>query len=342
MNTDEIKRKTVSLKDIARELNVSMTSVSRALHDSPEVSQELTAKVKALAAKYHYHPNPFAQSLRKGKLKVIGVVIPSMDSHFYSTVVAGLEEAATKNDYMVICTNSHEQSEIESKCLDRLVALHVDGIVACLAQDTTDYSKFEQLLNMGMPVVLFTRTCLYDKISSVVSDDTTASHSATLHLIEQGCRRIGFIGGPNHLDMVKRRKRGFISALHESHLPLEPVLFKCGPLDRQTVINSAKKLILEEHVDSLFAINYDSSFGAIDAIRETKRRMPDDVALIGFVDNNDIRYLTPPISVIVDNSYEIGKRCCHLLLKRIGGESKIHHEVIPMEINFRESTIRKR
>jgi len=338
--TDRPKR--VSLKDLARELNVSVTAVSRALHDSPEISIELRTRVHELANRWNYRPNPFAQSLRKGAPKLIGVVVPSMNSHYHSSVIAGLEDEARKAGYSVICANSHESSADESVCIENLMAMHVDGIVVCLSQETTDYTKFEELLEANVPVVLFARTCLQDRISSVVSEDTIASSQATHHLLEQGCRRIGFIGGPNHLDMVRRRKHGFIEALHDARIKVEPSFFKCGRLDRPTAYEAARQLIAEQHVDAIFAINYDSLYGALDAIREAGLSVPADIALIGFVDDPDVSYLTPAVSSIVDMSYDIGTHCCQILLKHIGGSQVVYHEVLPMRINIRQSSLHGR
>jgi len=332
--------KNVSLKDIAKALNISIASVSRALHDSPEVGQDLRERVKYLAEKWNYRPNPFAQSLRKGAPKIIGVVSPSMNSHFHSSVIAGVEDEARKSGYSVICANSHENSQDEATCIDNLMAMHVDGIIVCLSQETTEYSKYEELAENNVPTVLYARTCLNDRLSSVISNDIIASEQATRHLIQQGCRRIGFIGGPNHLDMVKRRKHGFIEALHEAKIEVNPQLFKCATLSRDTAYRSTLQLIEQQHVDAIMAINYDCVYGAIDAIREKRLSIPRDIALIGFVDAPDVRYLTPPISSIVDESYRMGQRSCQILMQHIAGDRTIFHEVLSMQINIRKSSTR--
>lgn len=328
------------LKDIAKALGVSVSSVSRALHDSPEVGVELRKKVKCLAEEWNYRPNPFAQSLRKGSPKIIGVVVPSMSSHFHSSVIAGLEDEARKSGYSVICANSHENYHDEVTCIDNLLGMHVDGIIICLSQETKEYSKFEELADNNMPTVLYARTCLNTRISSVISNDIIASKQATLHLIQQGCRRIGFIGGPNYLDMVKRRKHGFIEALHEAKFKVNPKFFKCEMLSRETAYTSTKQLIEQMQVDAIMAINYDCVYGAIDAIREKGLSIPEDIALIGFVDTPDVSYLTPSISSIADESYYMGQRLCQILLHHICGDRRIIHEVVPMQINIRKSSMR--
>ena len=214
-----IKRRT-SLKDLAKELGVSIATVSRALRSSPEIGLEMQAKVKELAKRLNYRPNPFAQSLRKEAPRVIGVVVPNLVTHYYSAVLDGIEEEARKAGYSIISANTHENSEAEVRAIDNFISLHVEGIIACLAQDTTDYSHFEEISNMGIPLVFFGRTCLPEKFSSVMANGDVAAQEATQHLIDTGSRRIAFVGGPNHLDMVKRRKHGYLEALKENRIPI--------------------------------------------------------------------------------------------------------------------------
>ena len=332
--------KKVSLKDIADSLGVSIASVSRALHGSPEVGEELRERVKYLAEKWNYRPNPFAQSLRKGSPKIIGVITPSINSHFHSSVIAGIEDEARKVGYSVICANSHDNSSDESACIDNLISMHVNGIIACLSQETTDYSKFAELADNNVPTVLYARTCLNDRLSSVISNDIIAAEQSTQHLINQGCRKIGFIGGPNHLDMVRRRKHGFIEALHEAKISVSPDYFRCEKLDRQNAYQSTIQLIEKQQVDGIMAINYDCVYGALEAIREKGLRIPEDIALIGFVDTPDVRYLTPSISSIADESFLMGQRSCQILLQHIDGTKSIFHEVLPMRITIRRSSVR--
>ena len=204
------KQHRTSLKDLAMELGVSIATVSRALRNSPEIGLDMQRRVKELAKSLNYRPNPFAQSLRKEAPKVIGVVVPNLVTHYYAAVLDGIEAEARKSGYSIISTNSHESFEDEAQAIDNFISLHVEGIIACLAQNTTDYSHFEEIAQMGIPLVFFGRTCLTDKFSSVTANGDEAAQIATQHLIDTGSRRIAFIGGPNHLDMVKRRKHGYL------------------------------------------------------------------------------------------------------------------------------------
>ena len=205
-----VNKHRTSLKDLAQELGVSIATVSRALRSSPEIGQDMQAKVKELAKRLNYRPNPFAQSLRKEAPRVIGVVVPNLVTHYYAAVLDGIEDEARKEGYSVISANTHEDTDSEIRAIDNFISLHVEGIIACLSQNTTDYSHFEEIANMGIPLVFFGRTCLTDRFSSVTANGDEAAFQATQHLIDTGSRRIAFIGGPNHLDMVKRRKHGYL------------------------------------------------------------------------------------------------------------------------------------
>ena len=155
----------VSLKDLAARLGVSIATVSRALHGSPEIGQDMQQRVKALAKELNYRPNPFAQSLRKEAPKIIGVVVPNLVTHYYAAVLDGIEAEAQKAGYSIISVNSHESCLAEARAVDNFNSLHVEGIIACLAQDTTDYTHFEEIQRMGIPLVFFGRTCMTDQFS---------------------------------------------------------------------------------------------------------------------------------------------------------------------------------
>ena len=162
---------------------MSIATVSRALRSSPEIGKEMQQRVKDLAQRLNYRPNPFARSLRRESPRVIGVVMPNLVSHYYAAVLDGIEDEAAKAGYSVISANSHEDFAAEARAIDNFISLHVEGIVACLAQDTTDYSHFEELAAMGIPLVFCGRTCLPDRFSSVTANGDEAARQATQHSI---------------------------------------------------------------------------------------------------------------------------------------------------------------
>ena len=241
---------------MAQELGVSIATVSRALRGSPEIGLEMQRKVKELAARLNYRPNPFARSLRREAPRVIGVVVPDLVSHYYAAVLDGIEDEATKAGYSVISANSHEDFEAETRAIDNFISLHVEGIIACLAQNTTDYSHFLTLADMGIPLVFCGRTCLSDRFSSVMANGDEAARIATQHLIDTGSRRIAFIGGPNHLDMVRRRKHGYLEALRESGIPIDRTLVACGQIDYNVAKEATREMLLRpDRPDAILAFN---------------------------------------------------------------------------------------
>ena len=333
------KKRRTSLKDLAAELGVSIATVSRALHASHEVSEEMQKKVKALAKVRNYRPNPFAQSLRKEAPHIIGVIVPNLVTHYFASVLDGVEDCASKNGYSVFSANSHESHELEVKAVDNFYALHVDGIISCLAQDTTDYSHYEQMAKVDMPVVFFGRTCLPELFSQVVADGDVAAYNATKHMLEMGARRIAFIGGPNHLDMVKRRKHGYLEALREARIPIDRNLVVCDKIDFEVARKATIALLQQdERPDAILAFNDILTYAAFDAIKSQNLNIPDDVSIIGFTDGDNSAFVTPRLSAIMDQAHAQGYAACELLIRRIKGDRKIYKKIVPMILKFRESS----
>ena len=309
-------QKRISLKDLAHELGVSIATVSRALRNSPEIGQEMQMKVKELAKRLNYRPNPFAQSLRKEGPRIIGVVVPNLVTHFYAAVLDGIED--------------------EMRAIDNFVNLHVEGIIASVSQNTTDYSHFEKVSKMGIPLVFFGRTCLPDLFSSVTANGDVAAKKATQHLIETGSRRIAFLGGPNHLDMVKRRKHGYLEALRDNRIPIDRELVVCNRIDFDLVVEATKQLLqIENRPDAILAVNDTVTFAAFTAIKEMGLRIPEDVALIGFTDDQHARYVTPQMSAIEDQSYKMGCVAYDLLQKSISGDPNKYKKIVPQKLVIR-------
>lgn len=299
----------------------------------------MTQKVKQLAKELNYRPNPFAQSLRKEAPRVIGVIVPNLVTHYYAAVLDGIEDYASKLGYSVISSNSHEDHEREAQALDNFLNMHVEGIIACLAQDTTDYSHFEHLHEMGVPLVFFARCCLEDMFSQVVGNGDVAAQEATQHMIETGSRRVAFIGGPNHLDMVRRRKHGYLEALRENRIPIDRDLVVCDKIDFDVARNATLRLLEGENPpDAILAFNDIITYAAFDAIKSKGLRIPEDVAIIGFTDGDTAAFVTPRLSAIMDQAHVQGTKACQLLMKSINGDEKIYKEVVPMILKIRESS----
>ena len=337
-----MKQHRVSLKDLAAQLGVSIATVSRALRNSHEVGEELRERVQKLAKELNYRPNPFAQSLRSEAPKVIGVVVPNLVTHYYSAVLDGIEDYASQEGYSVMAINSHEDYLKEEKAINNFINMHVEGIIACLSQDTTDYSHFEEIHKMGIPLVFFARTCMPELFSQVVANGDEAAQQATEHLIKTGSRRVAFLGGPNHLDMVKRRKHGYLEALKANKIPIDRDIIVCGKINfaqaQQQTIRLLKK---ENRPDAILAFNDIITFAAYAAIRQLKLKIPEDVALIGFSDDVHTEYVTPRMSVIADRSRDMGRESCRLLLKAIDGDTKVRKVIVPQKLVIRETSAKR-
>lgn len=335
-------QKHTSLKDLALALGVSIPTVSRALKDSPEISRELCAKAKQLAKELNYRPNPFAMSLRKNSPRIIGVIVPDIVTHFFASILSGIEDTAIANGYFVIITTSHESFEKEKRNIENLVNMRVEGIIACLSQETTDYSHFLTLKEINVPLILFDRVCLTDQFSSVVADGAHSAQMATQHLLDSGSKRVAFIGGANHLDIVKRRKHGYLEALRENKIPIEKELVICRKIDYEEGKMATETLLsLPQPPDAILAMNDTLAFAAVEVIRSHHLRIPQDVAIIGYTDEQHANYVEPKLSAISHQTYKMGETVCQLLIDHIKGDQTIKQVVIPTHLQIRESSIKR-
>lgn len=334
-----VKQHRTSLKDLASELHVSIATVSRALHGSHEVSEKVRKKVQQLAKKRNYHPNPFAQSLRKDVPHIIGVVVPNLVTHYYAAVLDGIEDYALQHGFLVFSANSHENHVREERAVESFLSMHVDGVISCLAQDTTDYSHYEQMEALDVPLVFFARTCLPDRFSQVVANGDEAAYEATQHLLSTGSRRVAFLGGPNHLDMVKRRKHGYLEALREANLPIDRSLVVCGKIEfDEARARTLEMLRSPNPPDAILAFNDIITYAAFDAVKCLGLRIPQDVAIIGFTECDNAAFVTPALSAIMDQAHEQGTAACELLLRRINGDRKVYKKIVPMILKIRDSS----
>ena len=331
-----------SLKDLAKELGVSIATISRALRDSHEVSLDMRQRVKQLAKERNYRPNHFAQNLRLKAPKTLGVVLPNLVTHYYADVLDSIEDYAIEKGYTVISANSHEDVERENAAIENFIRMQVDGIIACLTQETETYDHFIEANELGIPIVFFARTCMPERFSSVVSAGDVAAQQATEHLIKTGSRRIAFIGGPNKLDMVRRRKHGYLEALRENNIPIDCDIVRCENINR----DSARKIVEEvlgrkERPDAILAFNDIVTYAAFEIVKSKGLRIPQDVAIVGFSNTETSTLVEPKLTVIQDQSHLQGERACELLINQLEGDDKIHHEVIPMLLKIRESSAKK-
>ena len=350
MDTEETNNQTfmnnlkhTSLKDLAQRLGVSIPTVSRALKDSPEISRELCAKAKQLAKEMNYRPNPFAMSLRKNTPRIIGVIVPDIVTHFFSSILSGIEDTAIANGYFVIITTSHERFEHEKRNIENLVNMRVEGIIACLSQETTDYSHWASLTDINMPLVFFDRVCLTNRFSSVVADGAQSAQAATQHLLDSGSKRIAFIGGANHLYIVKQRKHGYLEALRAYKIPIEKELVECRRIDYDEGMRATETLLaLPNPPDAILAMNDTLAFAAMEVIKSHGLRIPQNIALIGYTDERHANYVEPKLSSVCHQTYKMGETACRLLIDQVRGDHTVRQGVILTSLQIRASRMKKK
>lgn len=327
------------LKDLATELGVSVSTVSRALKNSPEIGEEMRERVKALAKERNYRANPFALSLLKNTVRIIGIIVPDIVTHFYSSIISGITDVARKNGYSVIISSSYEQYQQERQCVEDLINIRVEGIIACLSQETTDYSHFETLADQNIPLVFFDRVCLIDQFSSVVTNNAESAQQATEHFLSTGSKRVGFIGGSNHLDIVKQRKHGYLQALREHKIPIEKELVFCKHLSFDSGYEGACRLLsLPQPPDAILAMNDSLAFGVMKAVKERGLQIPKDISLIGYTDELHSNYVEPALTAVTHQTYRMGEVAGLLLIKRLNGDSLTEQIMVPAILSIRESS----
>ncbi len=267
--------KHVSLKDLAKELNVSISTVSRALKDHPDISLAVRKKVKLLAKTRNYTPNPLAMGLLKQETRMIGVIVPDLVTHFYASIISGIESFANEKGFFTIVTSSEESYKKEVDLLKNLLDARVEGIIVCLSRETKKYTHFEDLLDKEIPLVFFDRICLTRQASCVSIDNKDASLNVVKHLKSQGYKRIAFISGPPHLNISKERLAGYIDGLKECGLHESKELIEKSNLNYTSAKNAINRLLdLAQPPDAVFCINDTVAFAAMQEIKKRKLKIP--------------------------------------------------------------------
>lgn len=323
-------------------MGISIATVSRALQGNPAISAATRERVQQVAKEMNYSKNFIADSLRSGSLPIIGVIVPHAVTLFYASVLDGIEHVAAQEGYAVINMNSHESYEEERYNVQSMANIHVAGIIASVTQETEKYTHFDRLAAEGIPTVFVARDIPSDKYSSVTADSIEAAHKATRHLIQQGCRRIAMVCGPRRMNMVIERKHGYIEALHDNHILVRPEYVVYSDIDTASAIDATNTLLdLEKRPDAIIALNDTLLFAAMKAIKMQGLRIPEDIALIGFSDVEYVEDVTPTLSTIEDQSFDMGKKAAQILLEHIKGNYKPQRIKVPTIQRIRESSKRK-
>jgi LacI family transcriptional regulator len=314
-----MKKSNVTIKDIAKELGVSPSTVSRALKDHPDISQETKNQINDLAKKLNYQPNTVALSLRQSKTNTIGVIIPEIAHFFFSAVISGIEDIAHDAGYHVIITQSNESFEREVMNTKALFNSRVDGILMSVSRETENYDHLQSLLDYDIPLVFFDRIIDSLNACKVIVNDEQGAYEATTHLIEQGCYRIAHLAGPQNLAISKNRLNGYKAALADNRYMIDDNLIKVCGLGTFEEAESITNEILEYRFppDAIFANNDVAAYGAMMAIRKKKLRIPEDIAIVGFSNWRFSSLIQPALSSVTQPGFKMGQEATRLLMKQI-------------------------
>ena len=334
----------VTIKDIAKILHISPSTVSRALKDHPDINPQTKKNVQELAKKLHYKPNQIALNLLQKESKLIGVIVPEIIHYFFSTVISGIEKIANESGYHIIIAQSNESYHKEVDNIQALLSSNIDGFIITMAKTTLNFDHFKNVEEIGVPMVFVDRAC--DKITAdkVLVDDFDGAYKATKHLIENGCKNIIHLAGPQNLDIGIQRKEGFLAALNDSNISIGDYSIQiCDTHDH------ALKLIPEilskyNNIDGIFAVNDLTAIGAMKAVKSINKKVPDDIAISGFT-NSFISYIADPELTTVDQKgFEMGQHAARMLLKRMQSDENYGPvtTILNTDLIVRKSSLKKK
>ena len=339
-----MKRK-VTLKQIAKELDVSISTVSKSLRNSLEIGEETRLKVQAFAKFYHYKPNNIALSLKNRKTKTIGIIIPEIVHHFFSTVINGIEQVANENGYSVIICLSDDSFDKEVLNMEMLANGSIDGFIMSLSKETQfrgDFHHITEVINQGMPVVMFDRVTNEILCDKVIIDDKYAAYEAVQSLIDKGRKKIALVTTVDYVSVGKLRTDGYTKALLDNGIPFnENLIIKIEDIDTCEI--TIGKLLEDKAIDAVFAVNELFAVTIIKTANKIGLNVPNDLAVIAFTDGIISKYSTPTITTVSQSGIKMGNKAAKMLIERLESEEdeedeNYKTEVIETHLIEREST----
>jgi len=325
-----MKKERTTIHDIARKLNITASTVSRALKNHPRISTETKKAVWKIAEKLNYQPNHIAAALRNGRSNILGIIIPNVDRSFFSSAVRGIEEVANTAKYNVMICQTYDRYDKEVANVEALLNARVDGIIASFAKDTLDFSHFLKVKERGIPLVLFDRSNSDLEVSHVVADDYLGSYKAVEHLIQQGCRHIAHFTNTRKISIYKDRLRGYREALEAHGIPYEDKLVVESNMQLQDGRTSMEYLLQAgARPDGVFSASALTALGAMQVLKERKIKIPDEVALVAFTNEQFTSVTEPALTAVDQHSIPMGNAAAEIFLEEI---SKTQQKFIPQKI----------
>ncbi|MDA3853686.1 MAG: LacI family DNA-binding transcriptional regulator [Bacteroidales bacterium] len=339
-----IKSSKITIHDLAKELNTTPATVSRALNDNPRISQKTKERVKALALKHNYQPNIVASNFRKGKSKTIGVMVPNINRHYFSNAIHSIETELAKADYNVMICQTSDSPEVEEKLINTLINHQVSGIIISSNKRSIDTAPLQRALDSGIKVVQFDNILSNIKTSTVHNNDFEASKAIVLHMLNQGFRRIALFCGLLTSNIYQDRKGGYLAAHKEFGIEAIEDLFFYSTNTREEGEKSAQRLLDEKYdIDAIFSTGDYAALGASLVLKKAGIRIPEDIGIAGYANEPFTEFMSPPITSFDQNSQEIGRIAAIQILKEIKNIAPpFFNTVVQGNMILRASTIRKK
>lgn len=338
-----LKPKT-TIHDIAKALNITAATVSRALNGHQAISERTRKAVEDTAQKLNYNPNKLAASLRTGKTYTVGVLVPAADRSFFGSIIRGIEEKLTQSGYSVIVAQTYEGQQAEVKAIETLLRLQVDGIMASVSKSTRHYKHFEEVMKAGIPLLFFDNIWKNMAVSSVTIDDYLGAYRATMHLLEQGCRRVVHLAGLQTSYVYQERLRGYQSALRDWGMPIDPSLV----IDCISEVSAGREvapkiLAISPGVDGVCSSSDFAALGLLQRLQALGCKVPHDIALVGFANEPFTEYVSPALSTVDQCTRHMGYTTAQLFLEEINDKSKFmpRSMVLQPELIIRSSSKRR-
>ena len=332
----------ITMKDIAEALGVSIATVSRALNNSSRISEKRRKEIQEYAKEHNFLPNAIAETLRNNKvmpLKIIGVIIPQMVHYYFASILSGIEKEAEINGYRVMVAQSEERYEKEIKICESFSRMHVCGIIVSQAKDTVKYDHFERLINSGIPLVFYDRICTGINTSRVVVDDYAAAYNAVSYMLDRGCKRIAYFGGPDNLEISKNRYNGYKDALLKHGItPDINLKFFC---DNDANAEAIIPVILNQpdRPDGVFAVNDETAIGVMRTARRIGVNVPEDLSVCGFT--NTFLSSVCALTTVEQRGEQVGREAVRILIRHVEGiipEDEIEKRIVSTKLIVRGST----
>lgn len=332
-----------TIHDIAKALNISASTVSRALKDNPLISEATREKIKKTAAEMGYRPNVLAANFRTKKTNTIGVIVPLINRHFFSSVISGIEDVAYRQGFAVVISQSNDYFEKENRIAQTLFANRVDGLIISIAMETTSYEHLKLFSERRIPLIFFDRVVDEIKAHKIVVDDFGGGYLATDHLVNQGRKRIAMIGGPLNLKIYQNRQSGYLAALENAGIEADLSMIIHNSLTREDGTRAIERLLSQaEPPDAIFCANDTTALSSIIYLREKGIKVPDQIAIVGFSNEPFSEVVTPSISTIQQPGFEMGQKAAELIVEQINQKDrKIRFKTLkmPTELIVRESSV---